>query len=276
MLPGTPVLAAVRRAATKLSPMNPQGSANPRPEPEPVAAPPSPAKLLHFPAPAAPPASETTASALPRALLLGEFVLLFVALPLAVFFHVGGSVPPLDLLWLFSVGCLALLLLDPTFDRRRLWNAAALRRQWPQMLALFGAGVAVITVLVHDYAPKLFLSLPRHHPALWAMVLASYPPLSVLPQTLVYRVFLFHRYRSLMPGNANFQAAALILISAAAFCFSHIVFHNWIALALTLPGGVLFAARYHNTRSLVVSALEHTLYGWLLFTLGLGGYFGVR
>jgi uncharacterized protein len=56
----------------------------------------------------------------------------------------------------------------------------------------------------------------------------------------------------------------------------HILFHNWIALALTFPGGILFALRYCNTRSLAVSSLEHALYGCFLFTIGLGQFFYVR
>ena len=262
--------------------MTPQGSANPHPETQPdLAAAPSyrsPGKLLQFPAAPAPASANDTAktaAAQPRVLLVAEFLLVFVGMPVAVFLHAGRGIAPLDLLWLATAACLGLLLLDPTFDRRQLWNALPLRRQLPQILALFGVGVLVLTTLVRIYAPGLFLGLPRHHPAFWAFVMLTYPPLSVIPQTLVYRVFLFHRYRSLLPAHPRTQSAALILMSTAAFCFSHIVFHNWIALALTLPGGVLFATRYNNTRSLCVSALEHSLYGCLLFTLGLGRFFGV-
>ncbi|HTX40339.1 MAG TPA: CPBP family intramembrane glutamic endopeptidase [Acidobacteriaceae bacterium] len=228
-------------------------------------------KLLEFPARPVP-------AAVPgiHALLLGEFLLLFAILPMAVFFHAAVGLDPLQPLWLATGVCLVLLLADPTFDRRQLWNGAPLGGQLPQILGLFAAGAVAITALVHEYAPQLLFSLPRHHPQAWALVILSYPFVSVIPQTLVYRVFLFHRYRALLPSNPRTQSAALILLSASAFAFSHIVFHNWIAVALTVPGGVLFAVRYNNTRSLCVSLVEHALYGCFLFTIGLGVYFGLR
>jgi len=228
-------------------------------------------KLLQFPARPAP-----TDRPRVQALLAAEFLLLFAALPLAVFLGTAGRLDPLQPLWLASGVCLVLLLVDPTFDRSRLWNAAPLGRQLPQILALFAAGAVAIGALVYEYAPQLLFSLPRSHPRLWVLVMVSYPFVSVIPQTLVYRVFLFHRYRRLLPVGPRAQSAALIVLSAGAFAFSHIVFHNWIAVALTVPGGILFAVRYHNTRSLCVSFVEHALYGCFLFTIGLGIYFGVR
>jgi membrane protease YdiL (CAAX protease family) len=84
----------------------------------------------------------------------------------------------------------------------------------------------------------------------------------------VFRVVFFHRYRPLFPAPWM-----LIVASAVVFSFSHIVFRNWIALVLTLLGGLLFAWRYHQTRSFRAVWLEHVLWGWLLFTCGLGVYF---
>lgn len=262
----TPSRSAVSRAQPDPASIHSAISAEPSP---PIPAGPR-GKLLQFPAHPAPAVRLRV-----RALLLAEFLLLFAALPLVVFLRTTGKLDPLQPLWLASAVCLVLLLLDPTFDRRQLWNAAPLGRQLPQILALFAAGAVAITALVHQYAPQLLLSLPRSQPRLWALVMVSYPFVSVIPQTLVYRVFLFHRYRPLLPQGRQAESAALILLSAAAFAFSHIVFHNWIAVALTVPGGVLFAVRYHNTRSLCVSSVEHSLYGCFLFTIGLGVYFGL-
>jgi membrane protease YdiL (CAAX protease family) len=211
-----------------------------------------------------------------RLFLAAEFLLLFIGLPVALFFGLASSLPPLPILWVVGFYCLVLLLRDPSFDRRQLWNAAPLWRQLPQVLALFIAGVAVVSVLVHQYAPELFLSLPRERPRLWATIMIGYPLLSVYPQGLIYRAFFFHRYRRLLRCDMATNSLAMILISATAFALMHILFHNWIALALTFPGGVLFAVRYLNTRSLCVSSLEHALYGCFLFTIGLGQFFYVR
>ncbi len=201
--------------------------------------------------------------------------MLYIGGPLVICMRLTSRVNAFEMLWLAAAICLVLLLKDPTFDRRQLWDAAPLRPQLPQILALFAAGVATLTALVHAYAPRLLFGLPRRDPRMWALILISYPILSVLPQTLVYRVFLFHRYRPLLRMAPNQRAAVLIVVSGVAFCFSHIVFRNWVAPALTLPGGLLFATRYHNTRSLCVSSLEHALYGCFLFSVGLGHYFGM-
>jgi membrane protease YdiL (CAAX protease family) len=98
-----------------------------------------------------------------------------------------------------------------------------------------------------------------------------YPVLSVYPQSIIYRAFLIHRYQPLFCSPQ-----AIVLASATAFSFMHIIFHNPLAIWLTFVGGLLFACRYQKTGSLFVSSLEHALYGCLLFTIGLGRYFYTR
>lgn len=226
-------------------------------------------KLLQFPA-----LAEEKAPS--RPFLLFEFVILFVGLPVVLYCGFISSVPPLYMLWVAAGYALVILLRDPRFDRRQLWRSGALRAQLPQILALFAAGVVVVTALVHAYAPQLFLSLVRMHPIVWAVVMAMYPIVSVYPQALIYRAYLFHRYEPLVQTERGTRWWILILASAATFALVHILFHNWIAVALTLPGGILFARRYLETRSLCVSSVEHTLYGCFLFTVGLGQFFGVK
>lgn len=233
---------------------------------------PARAKLLYFPAPVA--VAEAVGPS--HTLLLFEFILLFAVLPLVFFFGLSTRIAPLPVLWGASLYCLVILLRDSSFDRRQLWNAAPLRSQLPQILSLFAAGVVVITVLVHQYAPHLFLLLARTYPRSLALIMLLYPAFSVVPQGIVYRAYLFHRYRPLLHPDPNSSPWLMILVSAAAFSLVHIIFRNWIAPVLTFPGGVLFACRYSSTRSLCTSNLEHTLYGWLLFVVGLGEFFGVH
>jgi len=211
-----------------------------------------------------------------RLFLATEFLVLFIGLPVSLFFRLAGQLPPLPLLWAVALYCLVVLLRDPTFDRGQLWNAGPLRSQLPQLLGLFASGVVIVTLLIHQYAPNLLLALPRKQPLLWAIIMVGYPVLSVLPQGLIYRAFFFHRYRTLVAFAPATRSWIMILASGATFALMHIVFHNWIALALTFPGGILFALRYCNTRSMAVSSLEHALYGCFLFTIGLGEFFYVR
>jgi uncharacterized protein len=243
--------------------------------PEPAA---TPAKVLTFPAtvPAADTAPVDIAVRVPsRAALLAEYLILFGALPLILCLPICTALPRLPILWLAAAYALHTLWRDPSFDRRELWRFAPLLRQLPQMLALFAAGVVVVSALVHVYLPDLLLTLPRLHPRFWAMVMVTYPILSVYPQGIVYRTWILNRYRPVFQPEGA-PPALLLFASAAAFAGMHLLFHNWIAVAATFPGGVLFARRHLSSRSLLVSSLEHALYGCFLFTIGLGQFFGVH
>jgi membrane protease YdiL (CAAX protease family) len=44
-------------------------------------------------------------------------------------------------------------------------------------------------------------------------------------------------------------------------------------MVLTFVAGLLFAWRYQTTGSLLVTCIEHALYGCFIFTVGLGGLF---
>ena len=116
--------------------------------------------------------------------------------------------------------------------------------------------------------PQSFLDLPRERPLFWVLIMVLYPLLSVWPQEMLYRSLLFHRYRPLFGTDSR-----LTLVSAAAFGFAHVIFLNWIAVAMTAAGGFLFARDYARHRSLPLTCIEHSLYGCLIFTVGLGRFF---
>ncbi|WP_052314111.1 hypothetical protein [Nocardia thailandica] len=61
--------------------------------------------------------------------------------------------------------------------------------------------------------------------------------------------------------------------SAAAFGIVHLAFGGWISVALSGVAGRLPAERYLRTRSLATVTVEHSLYGMLVFTVGLGEFF---
>lgn len=203
-----------------------------------------------------------------------EFAVLFVLLPV-IYRLLPWRIPPLPVLWLVMLYCLLMLHADPTFSAGRLWNAAGFA-QIGSVLAIFCVAGIGILLGVRWLAPDLLFSLPRTRPALWALVMVLYPVLSVYPQSVVYRAFLMHRYTGLV-AEAGFHGraaeAALIVLSALAFGWMHMVFRNPLAVGMTLAGGLLFAWRYAETGSLAISSLEHALYGCLLFTAGLGRYF---
>lgn len=202
-----------------------------------------------------------------RRQLIAEFALVFVALPLAYRFA-PIHIPGLPLLWLVSGYALWQLLRDPHFNRARLWKAAELPPHLAGVFLAFAVSAFALWLGVHRFAPDLEWSLVREHHAFWAVLMLAYPVFSVYPQGVIYRAFFFERYTPLFPSRWT-----MILASAFAFAFLHIIFRNNLAIVLTFVGGLLFAARYEQTGSLAASSFEHALYGCWLFTVGLGPYF---
>jgi membrane protease YdiL (CAAX protease family) len=196
-----------------------------------------------------------------------EFAVLFVLIPLAFRFK-PFAFPPIPALWILAAYCLYRLLNDHSFDRAKLWTPEVFPQYAPQVLTLFAAAVIVIGVAVYFLAPQLLFSFVRGKPAIWGLVMVLYPVLSVYPQGIVYRAFVFERYRPLFPNSF-----LMIAVSAVAFSFVHIIFRNPIAVGLTLLGGFIFAFRYQESGSLFTSSFEHALYGCFMFTIGLGEFF---
>ncbi|HEY3744480.1 MAG TPA: CPBP family glutamic-type intramembrane protease [Bryobacteraceae bacterium] len=202
-----------------------------------------------------------------------EFLLLFFAGP-ALFTFTRHRIHAILALWGMTAYCLYILSRDPGYDWSRIWSPSAFPKYAPEILALFALAMAIGIALLLRFAPSRFLDFPRANPRMWGAVMILYPVLSVYPQGIVYRAFFFNRYRPLFGSNV-----LLVLASAIAFAYVHIVFRNGLAIILTLLGGLLFAYRFIQTGSLFVSAFEHALYGCAVFTIGIGQsfyYSGVR
>ena len=211
-----------------------------------------------------------------RIWLVIEFVLLFVVLPYAmmrgwlyfvldVMTHRGRV---FVLLWGMALGCLAVLLMSPSFERKQLWGFQSLREQLPRILSVFLPVALLVLFVVVLVLPQVLFLFVRWKPVVWLIVMLLYPVLSVYPQSIIYRAFVFHRYRDLLP-----TPWLRIMASAAAFGFMHIVFENPVAPMLTFAGGLLFAYTYEKSRSLLASTVEHAFYGCWMFTVGLGLFF---
>jgi membrane protease YdiL (CAAX protease family) len=229
-----------------------QRAMDPLSELRPVVPDPGPAAAAVVPFPAA------------RAL---ELLAVFVGLPLVVRLGLLPG-PRLLVLAVVTAGGVLVLGLDPTFDRRRLWSGRGLRGSLGGILLRTAGAAAVILALVRWLAPDQLLATPSRHLVLWLVGLALYPLLSAWPQEVLYRVLFFHRYRALFPGPRAMAAA-----SGLAFALLHLVYPNAVAPLLALPAGVLLAWTYRRTGSIGPVWLEHSLYGLLLFTLGLGQFF---
>lgn len=199
-----------------------------------------------------------------------EMLVIFVGGPLAMTYAIYVARTPLfAALVPVLLGLLAFLLLDRTFSLRRELARGFGGADLASMLAILAVGGGAVTLYVALEMPERFLSMPRNRPGTWRKVLTVYPFLSVLVQEFVYRTFFFHRYGPLFGA----RPALAILASGLLFGFGHVIFRNWVAVIGTALTGVLFAWRYARTGSFWAAWLEHTLWGWLVFTVGLGGFF---
>lgn len=207
--------------------------------------------------------------AAPTSLLWLEWAALFIAAPLLMrvaMFDYG--VPLFWALFPFAAAVAWIVVRDDKFDLRDALLRPVPEGEWRAILIPFALGAPLVIGAIAVFLPDHLFNLPRTRTKLWAKMLLLYPFTSVLAQEVIYRVIFFHRYRALFS-----QPWLMIAASALAFAFSHVVFRNWIAVAVTLAAGFLFAWRYNRTRSFLAVWAEHTLWGWLLFTCGLGIYF---
>jgi membrane protease YdiL (CAAX protease family) len=196
-----------------------------------------------------------------------ELLCVYIAVPLLMYERILPNWP-IPFLLLVLVWALVVLRHDTAFDQKLLMQRAGvgagprtvLPRDIPLLLLL---GLAVWLA-----APKLLFSLIKNAPGIWLLVMILYPVFSVYPQELLYRAYFFHRYKPLFGNGAGMIAASAIL-----FGFVHIIFGSWISIALTVIGGVLFGLTYRKSGSLLLTCLEHALFGDFIFTIGIGHYF---
>lgn len=197
------------------------------------------------------------------AFLFAECLAIFIGLPLLILFFKDRSLMMI-LLWIGS----ALVALHLLFQGKLLWKPAAFKAGMGRMLRRFLILAPVIALLTWIFMPDSMFSFPRERPRQWLIVMLLYPLLSVWPQEVIYRSFLYHRYKSIFGTGAGYVAASALL-----FGFMHIIFLNPVAVIMTMAGGYLFASDYARHQSLTLACIEHALYGCLVFTLGLGIYF---
>jgi membrane protease YdiL (CAAX protease family) len=196
-----------------------------------------------------------------------EFCFLFIGVPLLIRFRI---LPNLPIAYLLIAALAAFLVLryGTSFGSTRCTSAANLRLDLFPLLLRDAVLLTLLGLAVRFRAPHLLFSFVKRAPRLWALVMLFYPLLSVYPQELLYRAFFFHRYEGLFGSGWT-----MLFASALAFGFVHIIFGNALALALSFIGGLLFAYTYLHSGSLLLTCLDHAIFGNFLFTIGLGQFF---
>jgi len=203
-----------------------------------------------------------------RLLLLAlEFAAVFVAVPLLIYYRRIPNLP-IPYLLLAAFGGFLLLRGDVSFNLSQLTAWGNIRPFLTSILIRDAVCLAGLAIAVYLLAPDLFFSLIRRSPLLLALIFLLYPLLSVYPQELLYRAFFFHRYQPLFGSGWG-----MLLASALAFGFVHIIFRNWVAVGLCVIGGFLFSLTYQSSGSLLLACLDHAIFGNFLFTIGLGQFF---
>ncbi len=151
---------------------------------------------------------------MPRTVLVLEFILLYVALPLAYRFFAGtgsGAAAVVGGWRAMRAGnygatrALTVHICGTPVRSPTGWSRFWLSLRWWRFALWLG---------VRRFAPELQWSFVRQHPGFWTVVMVAYPVLSVYPQGILYRAFFFERYAGLFPGKW-----AMIVASAAAFAF---------------------------------------------------------
>lgn len=205
-----------------------------------------------------------------KSLLWVEWTSLFIFAPIIVGLTVRET-PWILALGAASIGAAIWLTRCEKFEIGHFWrceDAESEQRQLRQVLLRFLTCAAAMIAGMAVFFPEKLFAFPRAMPWQWALLLATYPALSVYPQELLYRAFFLKRYQGLFPSKQG-----LWIANALAFGWLHMIFRNPFAVALTLVGGWFFAQTYARTRSMRLVCLEHSLYGGLIFTVGLGEFF---
>lgn len=194
-----------------------------------------------------------------------ELIFVFVGIPLIYKYNyipVHKSIPLIAIFLIY----LSILLKDKNFNSK-IFSFNHFRKWKPIFIRLIIFFV-VCSLYVFFFEKDHFFDIPRERPLLWLAILFFYPIWSAFTQELIYRAYFFHRFHTLLSNRI-----ILILINAALFSFSHIIFNNWLAIILTFSGSLLFTNTYHKSNSLLVVFVEHSLFGNIIFTVGLGHYF---
>lgn len=201
----------------------------------------------------------------PKKYLIVELLFLFGVIPillaipapvwLKVFPVVTGFTYVLFLLYKYT----KFKIKKPSTGLMRIFLKSVFLRLIP--VTLFGL------IFVKIMAPEDFFRLMVQDTRLWFIVLFIYSIGSVIPQEIIYRNFFFKRYKSLIKNKNLF-----LVLNAFLFSISHMFLHSWVILGATFIGGVAFALTYQKTKSTWLVSIEHSLYGLILFTIGIGSF----
>lgn len=194
-----------------------------------------------------------------RFVITTEFLLIFIVGPLVPLLLPLPSPLKLSFLLLTAIYCLWRL---KTTDKPPA-HTLHLKALWAGIILRTGVFACLGAAATWWLIPDDFLRFPRTRPMMWLTVMLLYPWLSALPQEVIYRRFFFRR----------FQPAAPLAVNVLLFAWLHISYLNLPALLLSGLGGWILAHQWRRHNNLAAVAIEHALYGMIVFSIGLGRFF---
>ena len=198
-----------------------------------------------------------------------EFILLFFGVPLFLFFE-ENIVHPSSILLPVLIALILYFRKQKGFRSRDLIRLNISKKMWlKQLLAIVLTGVFLLAFVL-IFEPENLFNLPRGNPVIWLAMLGFYPIFSAYGQEVVFRKFLFMRYKPLFKHKR-----IMILASGITFSFVHIVYFSTLSLILTFFAGIYLALMYSKTQSVLFVSILHGIMGFLIFTVGLGQHFWV-
>ncbi len=193
-----------------------------------------------------------------------ELFLLFVIVPLLLALNLSTKIKVSSVIVALVYVCFISYKNKKTFNFRVGYNKPSKK----YILRLFSISILLIVgglFIINFINPQLLFKVPKEKPLLWLTILFVYAFLSVIPQELVYRGFFYNRY-SLLFNNKN----QLAILNVICFSWCHLFLHNLWVMLITAVGGILFLYTYREEKSIFWTVVEHSVYGNLVFTLGLG------
>lgn len=198
-----------------------------------------------------------------------EFMLLFIGVPLFILFY-SSIIHPSSLIIPILILIFFYLYRVEDFKFKQLFYLKVSKKDSIIYSLTFLVSTLLMLLMVYFLEPENLFNLPRGNTKIWLLFCIFYPVFSAFGQEIIYRLFLCKRYQPIFTSNTS-----LIIASGLVFCFVHIVYYSPLSIILTLVFGLYLAKVYLDTKSVLLVAILHGIYGIAVFTIGLGGHFWV-
>jgi len=197
--------------------------------------------------------------------LWSEFVIIFFVIPILYYYELIPIHKAIPLVLVF-VYCFVIMYINKALS----FDILKIKSHYPVKHVFLKSVVLLIisSLWVYIFREDVFFYLPLNNFWIWILLIVTYPFWSAFTQEFIFRFFFYHRYRRLFDN-----ILLMIVVNAVCFSMAHIIFRNWLALLFTFIGSIIFSLTYIRSRSLNLVFIEHSLYGNIFFTNGLGIFF---